>query len=109
MSLEDIGMKVLIGADPATATAPVPAPAPAPKPISEGAETIKTVAGIVYKIAAAASSGASFYHGLKKNDSLGWGLWWGFCGGLFPILTPLYAYHQDPVPLSTLMRTVRGG
>lgn len=103
MSLEDIGMKVLVGADPSTAMAP------APQQISEGAETVKAIAKIVYGVLGAASSGASFYHGLKKNDSLGWGLWWGFCGGLFPVITPLYAYHQDPVPLSSLIRTVRGG
>ncbi len=41
-----------------------------------------------------ASSTASFYHGLKRNGSLGWGLWWGFMGAIFPGITPAYALYQ---------------
>ena len=40
------------------------------------------------------SGGASFWHGLKRNDSLGWALGWGFLGSLFPVITPAYGYYQ---------------
>jgi hypothetical protein len=40
------------------------------------------------------SAGASAYHGYKRNDSVGWALWWGFWGGVFPIVTPAIALAQ---------------
>jgi hypothetical protein len=43
-----------------------------------------------------ASSAVSFYHGYKRNDSLAWGLAWGFMGAIFPIITPIYAYVKKP-------------
>ena len=92
MTLEDLGMRAMCGADPSPATAPVPVPPP--PPISEGAETVKAIGRQVYAAAAIASSGASFYHGLKRNDSIGWGLWWGFMGSAFPVITPLYALYE---------------
>ena len=36
----------------------------------------------------------STYHGYKRNNSLGWALWWGFMGGLFPVITPVIAFAQ---------------
>jgi hypothetical protein len=41
-----------------------------------------------------ASSAASAYHGYKRNNSVGWALWWGFMGGLFPVITPAIALAQ---------------
>ena len=41
-----------------------------------------------------ASVGLSAYHGYKRNRSVGWALWWGFCGGLLPIVTPVIAVAQ---------------
>lgn len=40
------------------------------------------------------SSGASAYHGYKRNDSIGWALVWAFFGGVAPILTPVIAVAQ---------------
>lgn len=40
------------------------------------------------------SGGLSAYHGYKRNDSLGWGVFWGACGLMFPIITPVIAFAQ---------------
>ena len=40
------------------------------------------------------SMAASAYHGYRRNNSLGWALWWGFMGSLFPIFTPVIAVAQ---------------
>jgi hypothetical protein len=43
------------------------------------------------------SGAASAYHGIRRNDgSVGWGLWWGLMGTLFPIITPIVAVAQKP-------------
>jgi hypothetical protein len=42
----------------------------------------------------ALSVGASLFHGYRRNDSIGWGLWWGFMGGIFPVVTPAIALAQ---------------
>lgn len=42
----------------------------------------------------AASVGLSAYHGYKRNNSVGWAIWWGLMGGLFPIITPVIAFAQ---------------
>jgi hypothetical protein len=41
-----------------------------------------------------ASTGASAYHGYKRNDSVGWAIVWGLLGGLFPVITPAVALAQ---------------
>jgi len=41
-----------------------------------------------------ASMGASAYHGYKRNDSIPWAIWWGFCGAVFPVFTPAIALAQ---------------
>lgn len=41
------------------------------------------------------SSGASAYHGYKRNrGSVGWAVGWGVLGALFPIITPAVALAQ---------------
>lgn len=50
--------------------------------------------GPVVGVLATASMAASAYHGYKRNDSVGWALWWGLMGGLFPIITPVIAVAQ---------------
>lgn len=47
-----------------------------------------------WTIASIAGGAASAYHGYKRNDSIGWALWWGFWGSLLPIFTPIIAYAQ---------------
>lgn len=49
---------------------------------------------IIPGIIVAASIGVSAYHGYKRNKSTGWGVWWGFMGLLFPVVTPVVAIAQ---------------
>ena len=51
---------------------------------------------MLWGLVSTASSAVSFYHGYKRNDSLAWGLAWGFMGAIFPIITPIYAYAKKP-------------
>lgn len=49
----------------------------------------------VWTVLRMVSVGLSAYHGVKRNNgSLGWGLWWGFAGGLAPVITPAFAFAQ---------------
>lgn len=48
----------------------------------------------VWYAASAASFAASIYHGYKRNDSVGWAIWWGLMGALFPVVTPTVAVIQ---------------
>lgn len=45
-------------------------------------------------VVSTASMAVSAYHGYKRNNSIGWAIMWGFCGGLFPVITPIIAYAQ---------------
>jgi len=58
-------------------------------------EGLATAGTVVWTIASLASVAASAYHGAKRNGgSIGWGLWWGFVGGVFPVVTPAIAAAQ---------------
>jgi len=49
----------------------------------------------IFKIASLVSALACGYHGVRRNNgSIGWGLWWSFAGGMFPILVPVLALGQ---------------
>lgn len=50
--------------------------------------------GVVWGILAAASMAASAYHGYRRNQSVGWALWWALMGTAFPIITPTIAVAQ---------------
>lgn len=53
------------------------------------------VGGTILGLTALASSGLGFYHGYRRNgDSFGWGLFWAFMGGIFPVIVPAYAFAQ---------------
>jgi hypothetical protein len=54
----------------------------------------RTLGGVAWGVASTASAAASAYHGYRRNDSLGWGLWWFLMGALFPIVTPVIALAQ---------------
>jgi hypothetical protein len=41
-----------------------------------------------------ASGAASAYHGYKRNQSIGWGVWWFLMGSIFPIITPAIGLAQ---------------
>lgn len=49
-----------------------------------------TIAGIL----ALASGAASGYHGYRRNNSIGWALWWFTMGSIFPVVTPVIAFAQ---------------
>lgn len=52
-----------------------------------------TASGIFW-VVDVASMAASTYHGYKRNNSVGWAIWWGFMGSLFPVITPVIAVAQ---------------
>jgi hypothetical protein len=49
---------------------------------------------VAWTAVSTASMAASAYHGYKRNTSVGWALWWGLCGGLFPVIVPTIAVAQ---------------
>lgn len=49
---------------------------------------------VIYGLVGTASMALSAYHGYRRNNSVGWAIWWGFMGGLFPIITPVIAVAQ---------------
>lgn len=56
---------------------------------------IDPVTSAIYGTIEIASIGLSAYHGVKRNHgSAAWGLAWGFCGAIFPIITPVVAVAQ---------------
>lgn len=48
----------------------------------------------LYRIAAMISVPVSVYHGYKRNNSVGWAIWWGLMGSIAPVITPVIAYAQ---------------
>lgn len=48
----------------------------------------------IWYAASTASSIACVWHGYKRNNSVGWALWWGLMGGMFPIVAPVVALAQ---------------
>lgn len=49
---------------------------------------------VTWGVLATASMAASAYHGYKRNQKVGWALWWGALGFVFPILVPTIALAQ---------------
>lgn len=49
---------------------------------------------VVPAVVEVASIVASTYHGYKRNNSVGWAIWWGLMGALFPVITPVIAVAQ---------------
>ncbi len=47
-----------------------------------------------WEVASTASAAAGAYHGWKRNESVGWAVWWGAMGALFPVITPAIAVAQ---------------
>jgi hypothetical protein len=51
----------------------------------------------IYGFLSLLSGAAMAYHGVKRNHgSIGWGIWWGFAGALFPIFVPILSVAQKP-------------
>lgn len=49
---------------------------------------------MVWSAVSTASMAASAYHGYKRNDSVGWAIWWGLMGAMFPVITPAIGVAQ---------------
>ncbi len=50
--------------------------------------------GPLWAVTATAGAAASVYHGYKRNNSIGWALWWGLMGSMFPVVTVPVAIAQ---------------
>jgi len=60
----------------------------------EASERVRSSWPKVAGVLTLASAAASGYHGYRRNQSIGWGLWWFFMGSIFPIVTPVIAVAQ---------------
>lgn len=49
---------------------------------------------IVWGIASTVSMAASAFHGYRRNQSIGWAIWWALMGAAFPVFTPILALAQ---------------
>jgi hypothetical protein len=52
------------------------------------------IAAGIWGLASIAGTALGAYHGYKRNNSIGWGLWWGLMGGMFPVVTVPLALAQ---------------
>ncbi len=48
----------------------------------------------IWGVASIASAAAAAFHGYRRNQSIGWAIWWSLMGGVFPIFTPAVALAQ---------------
>ncbi len=48
----------------------------------------------IWGVLSIASGAASAFHGYRRNGSIGWALWWGLIGTVFPVITPTIALAQ---------------
>lgn len=58
-------------------------PAPAASPLSA-----------VWTLLSVVGTAVGAYHGYKRNQSIGWGIWWAICGGVAPVITVPIALAQ---------------
>ncbi|UCC72098.1 MAG: hypothetical protein JSV86_17270 [Gemmatimonadota bacterium] len=48
----------------------------------------------IWGVLSTVSAAACAYHGYKRNESIGWAVWWFIAGGLFFPITPVIAVAQ---------------
>jgi hypothetical protein len=72
----------------------LPSPSPPTPPLVSPPLSALANLSPFWKVAGAVSVAASAYHGYKRNQSIGWALWWALMGGLAPIITPAIAVAQ---------------
>lgn len=58
-----------------------------------GAEA-STGVNVGWGLLSTASMAASAWHGYRRHRRVGWSLWWGFMGAVFPIITPAIGAAQ---------------
>jgi hypothetical protein len=66
----------------------------APPADANGQPTTYTVPVAVYAMLGTISAGASAYHGYRRNQSVGWAIWWAAMGYLAPVITPAIGLAQ---------------
>lgn len=49
---------------------------------------------VIWGVLATVSMAASAYHGYRRNQSVGWAVWWALMGLTFPVLTPAIGLAQ---------------
>lgn len=49
---------------------------------------------IGWGLVSTASAASGIYHGYRRNNSLGWGLWWGLMGAVFPVVSVAVSVAQ---------------
>ena len=47
-----------------------------------------------YAAVSLVATGLGAYHGYKRNNSVGWAIWWGFASGVAPFFALPIAYAQ---------------
>lgn len=50
--------------------------------------------GLLWSVLSTASMALGAYHGYRRNQSVGWAIWWGLMGLTFPVITPAIAAAQ---------------
>lgn len=79
-------------APPTQPPAPIATP---PAPLGGVADLSKlTTSQKIWGAVSVASCALGAYHGYKRNSSVGWALWWGAMGSIFPVITPAIALAQ---------------
>lgn len=73
---------------------PQPAPPPQLRGMGAMGDGMSDTAMMAVGALSTASMAASAYHGYKRHDSVGWALWWGLMGAMFPVITPTIAVAQ---------------
>lgn len=70
----------------------------APTTVAAGLQLARATPKIPWRtiggIATLASAAAGAYHGARRNQSVGWALWWFAMGMIFPVITPTIAVAQ---------------
>lgn len=56
--------------------------------------TAEKVGAAIWGVASVAGTALGAYHGYKRNNSVGWGIWWALMGGMFPVVTVPVALAQ---------------
>lgn len=55
---------------------------------------VSTWSSPLYTVFRTVAMATSAFHGYRRNRSVGWSIWWGLMGGIFPVITPTIALAQ---------------
>ncbi len=101
------GAQAMTGTPSATPSNTTPAPVVTTQ--NDGTPRAEVVSWSTWGMAlSAAGLGVGVFHGYRRNrGSIGWTLWWGLMGGLFPVITTAVALAQGIGQPAKAARTVR--